>query len=76
MAQLQKLIKNMQWELAEKKHACANNKLHVIHQHERRLSIEQGTRAGYKRYCSDCGKKAIEKALSELSNLLTVDKQV
>lgn len=70
MAQLKRLARKAVWELAGKAHACHFNPKHQIRKGDYRLSIPEGQRAGYKLYCSHCGKRAIEEGIADLKGIL------
>lgn len=70
MAQLKRLAKKASWEIAGAPHSCHYNSKHLIRKGDIRLSIPQGQKAGYKRYCVQCGKRALEQGVADLTAIL------
>lgn len=67
MAKPKSLIKNIQLTIAKRSHSCKSNAQHKIANGEARLTVKEGQNES--NYCLECGKRFLQLAMDDLSEM-------
>ena len=68
MARPKSLLKSVEITVVQRQHACRSNSAHTLQKGDRRLTVKEPN--AQRHYCLACGRKFVERAMSDLEALL------